>query len=219
VRFFREHWGVTVMDQYGSSEFGLPIANLGALDVTVKPGSMGLPRPGATVAVVDDEGREVGPDVVGHVGMAPDPEGYYSLGYWNDAERDRDAYRGRWLTCGDLARRDADGYFWFEGRADDVIKSAGYRIGPFEVESAILKHEAVAEAAVVGKPDALRGHIVKAYVVLKPGRAIQTGLADEIVEVVKTHVGRHQYPREVEFLDRLPKTETGKIQRFLLRGR
>jgi acetyl-CoA synthetase len=219
VRFFREHWGVTVMDQYGSSEFGLPIANLGALDVAVKPGSMGLPLPGATVAVVDDEGREVGPDVVGHVGMAPDPAGYYSLGYWNDAERDREAYRGRWLTCGDLARRDADGYFWFEGRADDVIKSAGYRIGPFEVESAILKHEAVAEAAVVGKPDALRGHIVKAYVVLKPGRAVRTGLADEIVDVVKTHVGRHQYPREVEFLDRLPKTETGKIQRFLLRGR
>jgi acetyl-CoA synthetase len=219
VRFFREHWGVTVMDQYGSSEFGLPIANLGAVDMAVKPGSMGLPLPGATAAVVDDEGRELGPDVVGHVGMTSHPEGYYSLGYWNDAERDREAYRGRWLTCGDLARRDADGYFWFEGRADDVIKSAGYRIGPFEVESAILKHEAVAEAAVVGKPDALRGHIVKAYVVLKPGRSVRTGLADEIVDVVKTHVGRHQYPREVEFLDRLPKTETGKIQRFLLRGR
>ena len=219
VRFFREHWGVTVMDQYGSSEFGLPIANLGAVDMAVKPGSMGLPLPGATVAVVDESGREVGPDVVGHVGVAPDPEGYYSLGYWNDAERDREAYRGRWLTCGDLARRDADGYFWFEGRADDVIKSAGYRIGPFEVESAILRHEAVAEAAVVGKPDALRGHIVKAYVVLKPGRHARTGLADEIAEIVKRHVGRHQYPREIEFLDRLPKTETGKIQRFLLRGR
>ncbi len=128
-------------------------------------------------------------------------------------------YRGEWMTCGDLARRDAEGYFWFEGRADDVIKSAGYRIGPFEVESAILKHPAVAEAAVVGKPDALRGQIVKAYVVLKPGRAAQRGLEAEIVDVVKTHVGRHQYPREIEFLDQLPKTETGKIQRFLLRGR
>jgi acetyl-CoA synthetase len=219
VRFFREHWDVTVMDQYGSSEFGLPVGNFGTVDMVVKPGSMGLPLPGSTVAVVDDDGHEVGADVVGHVGMKPDPEGYYSLGYWNDAERDREAYRGEWLTCGDLARRDADGYFWFEGRADDVIKSAGYRIGPFEVESAILKHEAVAEAAVVGKPDPLRGHIVKAYVVLKPGRTVQNGLADEIVQVVKTHVGRHQYPREVEFLDRLPKTETGKIQRFLLRAR
>ena len=219
VRFFHEHWGVTVRDQYGSSEFGLPIGNFATMDMVVKPGSMGLPLPGCAVAVVDDEGHAVGPDVVGHVGMKPHPEGYYSLGYWNDADRDREMYRGEWMTCGDLARRDAEGYFWFEGRADDVIKSAGYRIGPFEVESAILKHPAVAEAAVVGKPDALRGQIVKAYVVLKPGRAARGGLEAEIVDVVKTHVGRHQYPREIEFLDQLPKTETGKIQRFLLRGR
>ena len=219
VRFFREHWGVTVRDQYGSSEFGLPIGNLATVEMTIKPGSMGLPLPGCEIAVVDEAGREVGPDVVGHVGMKPHPEGYYSLGYWKDEGRDRETYRGAWMTCGDLARRDAEGYFWFEGRADDVIKSAGYRIGPFEVESAILKHPAVAEAAVVGKPDARRGQIVKAYVVLKPGCAARDGLEDEIVDVVKTHVGRHQYPREIEFLDQLPKTETGKIQRFLLRGR
>ena len=219
VRFFREQWGVTVRDQYGSSELGLPIGNFATVAMTVKPGSMGLPLPGCTMAVVDDGGHEVGPDVVGHVGMKSHPEGYYALGYWNDQDRDRETYRGEWMTCGDLARRDAEGYFWFEGRADDVIKSAGYRIGPFEVESAILKHPAVAEAAVVGKPDALRGQIVKAYVVLKPGRTAQRGLEAEIVDVVKTHVGRHQYPREIEFLDQLPKTETGKIQRFLLRGR
>jgi acetyl-CoA synthetase len=219
VRFFREHWGVTVRDQYGSSEFGLPVGNFATMEMTVKPGSMGLPLPGCEIAVVDDAGREVGPDVVGHVGMKPHREGYYSLGYWKDEDRARETYRGEWMTCGDLARRDAEGYFWFEGRADDVIKSAGYRIGPFEVESAILKHPAVAEAAVVGKPDALRGQIVKAYVVLKPGRAGQGGLEAEIVDVVKTLVGRHQYPREIEFLDQLPKTETGKIQRFLLRGR
>jgi acetyl-CoA synthetase len=219
VRFFHEHWGVTVRDQYGSSEFGLPIGNFATMEMVVKPGSMGLPLPGCAVAVVDDEGHAVGPDLVGHVGMKPHPEGYYSLGYWNDADRDREMYRGEWMTCGDLARRDAEGYFWFEGRADDVIKSAGYRIGPFEVESAILKHPAVVEAAVVGKPDALRGQIVKAYVVLKPGRAARGGLEAEIVDMVKTHVGRHQYPREIEFLDQLPKTETGKIQRFLLRGR
>jgi acetyl-CoA synthetase len=219
VRFFHEHWGVTVRDQYGSSELGLPIGNFATMDMVVKPGSMGLPLPGCAVAVVDDQGHAVGPDLVGHVGMKPHPEGYYSLGYWNDADRDREMYRGEWMTCGDLARRDAEGYFWFEGRADDVIKSAGYRIGPFEVESAILKHPAVAEAAVVGKPDALRGQIVKAYVVLKPGCAARGGLEAEIVDVVKTHVGWHQYPREIEFLDQLPKTETGKIQRFLLRGR
>ena len=132
--------------------------------------------------------------MVGHVGMKPHPEGYYSLGYWNDEDRDREMYRGEWMTCGDLARRDAEGYFWFEGRADDVIKSAGYRIGPFEVESAILKHPAVAEAAVVGKPDALRGQIVKAYVVLKPGRAARGGLEAEIVDVVKTQRGPAPVP-------------------------
>jgi acetyl-CoA synthetase len=219
VRFFREHWGVTVRDQYGSSELGLPIGNFATIEMPVKPGSMGLPLPGCTMAVVDDAGHEVGPDVVGHVGMKPHPEGYYSLGYWNDEDRDREMYRGEWMTCGDLARRDGDGYFWFEGRADDVIKSAGYRIGPFEVESAILKHPAVAEAAVVGKPDALRGQIVKAYVVLKPGRTARGGLETEIADVVKRQLGRYQYPREVEFVDQLPKTETGKIQRFLLRRR
>ena len=219
VTFFREQWGVTVMDHYGSSELGLPIGNFNAIDMAVKPGSMGRPLPGCTAAIVDDEGHEVADDVVGHVGVQPHPEGYYSLGYWDDPDRTRALYRGPWMTCGDLARRDSDGYFWFEGRADDVIKSAGYRIGPFEVESALLLHPAVAEAAVVGVPDALRGHIVKAYVVLKAGRAPYPGLEDELVDVVKTHVGRHQYPRAIELLDELPKTETGKIQRFLLRQR
>jgi acetyl-CoA synthetase len=219
VSFFRKCWGVTPLDHYGSSEFGLPIGNLMAVDMTVKPGSMGLPLPGCDAAVVDDSGREVEAGAVGHIGMRPDAEGYYSLGYWQDPERTRELRRGEWTTIGDLARRDADGYFWFEGRADDVIKSAGYRIGPFEVESTILKHPAVAEAAVVGVPDALRGHIVKAYVVLKPGRDVVSGLDAEIVDLVKEHVGHHQYPRAVEFVAELPKTETGKIQRFLLRQR
>ena len=217
VSFFRRAWGLTIMDQYGSSEFGLPIGNFNALDVEVKPGSMGLPLPGCRMAVVDDEGHEVPPGAVGHVAMAPSETGYYALGYWEDPTRTRDLLRGAWMTIGDLARRDADGYFWFEGRADDVIKSAGYRIGPFEVESAILHHPAVAEAAVVGAPDSLRGHIVKAYVVLKPGVAVSPALRAEIVDVVRSRAGRHQAPREVEFVEHLPKTETGKIQRFLLR--
>ena len=127
--------------------------------------------------------------------------------------------RGGWMTIGDLARRDADGYFWFEGRADDVIKSAGYRIGPFEIESVILEHPAVAEAAVVGKPDPLRGQIVKAFVVLRPGAEAGPSLTEEIVDLVKQRVGRHQYPREIEVVPELPKTETGKIQRFGLRQR
>jgi acetyl-CoA synthetase len=217
VTFFQREWGVTVMDQYGSSEFGLPIGNCNAVRAEVRPGSMGLPLPGCTMAVVDDEGQEVGPEVVGHIGMHVHPEGYYSLGYWRDESRTRSLFRGDWMTIGDLARRDGDGYFWFEGRADDVIKSAGYRIGPFEVESAILGHPAVAEAAVVGKPDPLRGQIVKAFVILKPGHGSSAGLSDEIAQMVKDRVGRHQYPREIEFVDQLPKTETGKIQRFLLR--
>src|SRR5262249_41128407 len=217
VSFFREHWGVTVADQYGSSEFGLPIGNLNAVDMEVKPGSMGRPLPGCHMAVVDDAGREGAPDVGGQVAMRPDPDGYYSLGYWKDPQRSAELSRGSWLTIGDLARRDAAGYFWFEGRSDDVIKSAGYRIGPFEVESAILRHPAVAEAAAVGVPDARRGQIVKACVVLKPGRAAYPGLETEIVDVWDAHVGRHAAPRAVTFLPELPKTESGKIQRFLLR--
>ena len=219
VNFFRSVWDVTVMDQYGSSEFGLPIGNFNAIAMDVKPGSMGLPLPGTRMAVVDDDGVEVPPGVVGQVGMARDRTGYYALDYWNEPERTRELFRGEWMTIGDLARRDDDGYFWFEGRADDVIKSAGYRIGPFEVESAILQHPLVAEAAVVGKPDALRGQIIKAFVVLRRGVVAPRSLGDEIVDLVKRTVGRHQYPREIEIVDELPKTETGKIRRFELRGR
>jgi acetyl-CoA synthetase len=141
------------------------------------------------------------------------------MGYWRDEPATKEARRGEWICTGDLARRDADGYLWFEGRSNDIIKSAGYRIGPFEVESAILKHGAVAEAAVVGKPDVSRGEIVKAYVVLKSGRAASPALADELRELVKRDLGRHQYPREIEFIAELPKTQTGKIQRFVLRER
>jgi acetyl-CoA synthetase len=169
------------------------------------------------MAIVDDDGAEVPTGTVGHIAMAPSDIGYYSLGYWDDPARTRELVRGGWMTVGDLGRRDADGYFWFEGRADDVIKSAGYRIGPFEVESAILAHPAVAEAAVVGAPDALRGHIVKAFVVLRPGIPSTPALAQAIIDLVKTTLGRPQAPREVEIVTELPKTETGKIQRFLLR--
>jgi acetyl-CoA synthetase len=218
VTFFQRHWGVTVMDHYGSSEFGLPIGNCNALGMEVRPGSMGLPLPGHTMAIVGDDGREAPAGTVGQIALRPHPEGYYSLGYWGDTERTAAMHRSGWMTIGDLGRRDTDGYFWFEGRADDVIKSAGYRIGPFEVESAILHHTAVAEAAVVGAPDALRGQIVKAFVVLRGGYTPSAELRDEIVELVKTRVGRHQYPREIEFVSALPKTETGKIQRFLLRS-
>jgi acyl-coenzyme A synthetase/AMP-(fatty) acid ligase len=167
--------------------------------------------------VIDEAGAELPPDQVGLIEVAPEPDGIYALDYWNPPAGMASFRRGGWIVTGDLGRRDHDGYLWFEGRNDDVIKSAGYRIGPFEVESAILTHPAVAEAAVVGKPDPLRGQIVKAFVVLKPGEVPRDGLADEIVATVRELVGAHQYPREIDFVADLPKTTTGKIQRFRLR--
>ncbi len=219
VEFFREAWGVTPMDHFGATEFALPIGNYNAIDMAVKPGSMGLPCPGYRMAVVKESGHELPPGETGLVGRHSDADTLYWMGYWNDQQATAEARRGEWICTGDLARRDDDGYFWFEGRSNDIIKSAGYRIGPFEVESAILKHEAVAEAAVVGKPDAARGEIIKAFVVLKEGRPGTPALAEEISDGVKRDLGRHQYPREIEFVDQLPKTQTGKIQRFLLRQR
>jgi acetyl-CoA synthetase len=219
VEFFRRVWRATPMDHFGATEFALPIGNYNAIDMAVKPGSMGLPCPGHAMAVVDEAGRELPPEEVGLIGQKPDDDSRYWLSYWNDPAGARALAHGEWNCTGDLARRDAEGYFWFEGRANDIIKSAGYRIGPFEVESAILKHGAVAEAAVIGKPDALRGEIVKAYVVLKRGIAGSRALADEITELVRRDLGRHQYPREVEFVAELPKTQTGKIQRYILRAK
>ncbi len=214
VRFFRTVWGVTPMDQFGSSEQGLPAGNRADAPDVVRPGSMGRALPGHRVDIIDETGAALPPDTVGLIGSAPHAEATYALGYWKDGPELR---RGAWIVTGDLGRRDQDGYLWFEGRNDDVIKSAGYRIGPFEVESAILHHPAVAEAAVVGKPDPLRGQIVKAFVVLKPGEQARDGLADEIVATVRKLVGAHQYPREIAFVPDLPKTTTGKIQRFKLR--
>jgi acetyl-CoA synthetase len=219
IRFFRETLGLTPRDHFGSSENGLPLGNFNALDVAVRPGSMGLPMPGFDMAVVDDTGAELAPGQVGSLAQRPSEQGYYALGYWKDAERTRALFADGWIRAGDLARKDDAGYFWFEGRADDVIKSSGYRIGPFEVESAILHHPAVAEAAVVGKADALKGHIVKAFVTLRPGQVAAPGLEQEIAGTVRRIVGDHAYPREVEFVDSLPKTESGKIQRFKLRAR
>lgn len=219
VESFRRAWNITPMDHFGATEYALPIGNYNAIDMEVKAGSMGLPSPGYTMAIVDDQGNELPSGQIGYIGKKTGPDCRYWLSYWNDPEATRELVRNGWIVTGDLGRRDADGYFWFEGRADDMIKSAGYRIGPFEVESALLKHPAVAEAAVIGKPDALRGQIVKSFVVLRPGFAASEALSDELVNLVKANVGRHQYPREIEYVTSLPKTETGKIQRFALRQR
>jgi acetyl-CoA synthetase len=205
------------MDHYGATECGLPLGNFNGARMAVKPGSMGLPAPGYRMAIVDEAGSELATGEVGLIGLEPAPQSLYWLGYWEAPAASDALRRNGWICPGDLGRRDADGYFWFEGRADDIIKSAGYRIGPFEVESAILKHRKVAEAAVVGVPDPIRGHNVKAFVVLRSGEAGSPALASEITDLVRNTLGRHQYPREVEFVDTLPKTETGKIQRYRLR--
>jgi acetyl-CoA synthetase len=218
VRFFQETLGLTPMDHFGSSENGLPLGNFNALAAEVKPGSMGLPMPGFAMSVIGEDGRELPPGEVGYLAQRPSEQGYYALGYWQDPQRTHELFRHGWVTAGDLARRDATGHFWFEGRADDVIKSSGYRIGPFEVESAILHHPAVAEAAVVGKPDALKGSIVKAYVTLRPGEAPPARLLEEIRDITRQILGNHACPRELEVVENLPKTESGKIQRFKLRA-
>jgi acetyl-CoA synthetase len=162
-------------------------------------------------------GQELPDGETSLLGRASDSDNRYWLRYWDDPQASHQIVRNGWIVTGDLARRDADGYFWFEGRTSDMIKSAGYRIGPFEIESALLRHPAVAEAAVTGKADALRGEIVKAWIVLRPGFHPSDALSSELAQMVKASVGRHQSPREIEFIAALPKTETGKIQRFLLR--
>ncbi len=219
VEFFRHIWNTTPMDHFGATEYGLPIGNYNAATMEVKPGSMGLPCPGYEMAVIDESGRKLPPGEIGLIAKKTNPDCRYWLYYWNNPAATEALMRQDWIVTGDLGRTDDDGYFWFEGRADDIIKSAGYRIGPFEVESALLKHPAVAEVAVVGKADAMRGQIVKAFVVLRDGFSPSETLDGSLVDLVKTNVGRHQYPREIEYLASLPKTETGKIQRVVLRNR
>jgi acetyl-CoA synthetase len=219
VESFQRAWNITPMDHFGATEFAIPVGNFNAISMPVKPGSMGLPFPGFRMAIVDEDGAEQPVGEVGYIGKKTDPDCLYWTSYWSDPAATSKLVRRGWIVTGDLGRRDQDGYFWFEGRAGDMIKSAGYRIGPFEVESALLKHPAVAEAAVVGKPDELRGEIVKAFVVLRPGISGNDELSQALTLSVKEAVGGHQAPRAIEFIDALPKTETGKIQRFALRER
>jgi acetyl-CoA synthetase len=170
------------------------------------------------VAIVDDAGRELPDGVPGNVAIRrPDPVMF--LEYWRNPEATRAKFAGDWLLTGDTARREPDGYFRFQGRADDVITSAGYRIGPAEIEDCLLKHPAVAMAAVIGVPDPVRTEAVKAFIVPKPGVVPDAGLAAEVQAWVRTRLAAHEYPRQVEFVDSLPMTTTGKIQRKVLRDR
>lgn len=217
IEAWREGTGQHIYEGYGQTETVLVAGTFPA--TPWKPGSMGPAAPGHVLGIVDDEGREVSRGTEGDlaVRVAPQrPVGMFA-GYWRNDEATRTCHRGDWYVTGDRASMDEDGYLWFVGRADDVINSASYRIGPFEVESALVEHPAVAEAAVVGKPDALRGEIVKAFVVLGTGHVPSPALAAELQEHVKHVTAPYKYPREIEFMAELPKTISGKIRRTELR--
>ena len=212
---FQDALGLTVHDGYGQTENSLLIANTPG--VPIRPGSMGLPTPGHDVAVIDEAGQVCPPGVEGDLALIGRPPTLFA-GYWEAPDETAAVFRDDWYLTGDRATRDADGYFWFVGRADDVIVSAAYRVSPFEVESALLEHPAVAESAVVGVPDLDRGQIVKAFVVLRPGQEPTDRLATELQDHVKAVTAPYNCPREVAFVAELPKTTSGKIQRSELRS-
>jgi len=211
--------GLTVYDGYGQSETTVLVANYRSMPV--RPGSMGKPVPGWNVDVLDENGQRAPDDVVGGIAVQvtdPRPVGLFA-GYEGDEEANARAFRDGWYYTGDKAWRDSDGYLWFEGRDDDVITSSAYRIGPFEVESALIEHPAVVEAAVVGKDDPQRTQIVTAFVILARGHEPSDALVAELQEHTRTLTAPYKYPREIHFVEELPKTVSGKIRRSELRER
>ncbi len=213
----RRTFGVSPLDGIGMSECMVYCFN--AAGAPVKPGSCGRPGAGTTIEQHDEAGQPVGPGEDGVLCVRRDSHPGMMLGYWNKPEQTAEVFRGRWYYSGDVVARDEDGYFWFKGRNDDVIKASGYRISPFEVESCLVSHDAVLEAAVVASPDAQRGAAVKAFVVLRPGVAASDALADAIRLHVRQSAAPYKCPRKLEFVESLPKTPSGKIKRRELRER
>ena len=215
-------WGLKVFgkpfhDNWWQTETGgILIANYPAMDI--KPGSMGKPLPGIEAVILSDEGKVLGDNQEGNLAIKP---GWPSMmkSIWRRPKKYASYFSKGWYISGDRAYKDKDGYFWFIGRADDVIKTAGERVGPFEVESALIEHSAVIEAGVIGKPDPLRGEIIKAFVKLKKEVKPTEALKEDIAQFVKKHLAGHAYPREIEFIDKLPKTRSGKIMRRLLKAK
>lgn len=207
----KEVMGLTINEFYGQTEVNLVVGNCAVCMQNIA-GSMGKAVPGHIVDVVDESGNPLPPATVGEVAIkGPDPVMF--LEYWKNPEATKEKYIGDWCLTGDLAQKDGEGYFWFVGRKDDVITSAGYRIGPAEIEDCLLKHPAVGMAAVVGSPDEVRTEIVKAFIVPKPGTTPAPELEIEIKNFVKQRLAAHEYPREIEFVEELPMTATGKIMR------
>ncbi|MDO8672152.1 MAG: AMP-binding protein [Dehalococcoidia bacterium] len=219
INIWKEATGITIRDGYGQTESVVLAGSFPCIEPRF--GSMGKPSPGFVVEVIDDNCNILPPNKEGDIAVKVKPERPIGLfrEYWKSPEQTAKVYRGDWYITGDRAYKDEDGYLWFVGRADDVIIMSGYRIGPFEVESALLEHKAVAESAVVSSPDEIRGEVVKAFVVLAPGYEASDDLARELQEHVKKVTAPYKYPREIEFIDSLPKTVSGKIRRVELRER
>jgi acetyl-CoA synthetase len=219
----QEALDVTINEMFGQTEMNYIVGNSHTL-WPAKPGSMGRPYPGHQISVISDDGGDAGVGELGEVAVhrtgsdgTPDP--VFFLEYFNNPEGTAKKFTGDWCRTGDLALKDDEGYLWYQGRADDVFKAAGYRIGPSEIENCLVKHAAVANAAVVPSPDETRGNVVKAFIVLAPGQAPSRALEDDIQRHVRQFLAPYEYPREFEFIEALPMTTTGKVQRRVLRER
>ena len=219
----REALGVTINEMFGQTEMNYIVGNSHSL-WPAKPGSMGRAYPGHRIAALDDDGREVADGEIGEIAVhriAPDGnlDPVFFIEYFKNPEGTAKKFAGDWCRTGDLAKRDADGYLWYQGRADDMFKAAGYRIGPSEIENCLVKHAAVANAAVVPSPDETRGNVVKAFIVLAPGYLPSAAIEESIRQHVRHNLAPYEYPKEIEFIDALPMTTTGKVQRRVLRDR
>ena len=216
------HWGeealgLTINEMWGQTEFNYLVGNCSAI-MAPRPGSMGKPYPGHRVDIINDEGQVLAAGEQGELAAWCDDPVMF-LGYWNNEAATKEKITNNWFRTGDIGYRDEDGFLWFVGRSDDVISSAGYRIGPGEIEDSLMKHPAVLQTAVIGKPDELRGEIVKAYIVLARGYKAGAELSNDIKTSVRERLSAHEYPREIEFIDELPMTTTGKVRRMDLRQR
>lgn len=213
-----EVFGLPFHDNWWQTELGgICIANYASLDI--KPGSMGKPMPGVKAAIIDEQGKELPKGREGNLALKPETVPSLMKTIWNNEEKYQSYFSHGWYISGDRAYQDKEGYYWFIGRADDVIKTMGERVGPFEVESVLVEYPDVVEAGVIGKPDELRGEIIKAFVVLKTGVKPTEDLKDKLKDYVKKHLAGHAYPREIDFIDKLPKTRSGKIMRRVLKAK
>jgi acetyl-CoA synthetase len=216
-------WGLEVFnlpfhDTWWQTELGgISITNYPVLDI--KPGSMGRPLPGVKAAIIDDNGNELPAGKEGNLALLASSVSSLMQSIWRNPEKFTSYFIDKWYISGDRAFKDEDGYFWFIGRADDVINTSGERIGPFEVESSLVEYPDVIEAGVIGKPDMMRGEIIKAFVVVKEGVAQTEELKHKLQQHVKKHLAGHAYPREIEFIEKLPKTRSGKIMRRILKAK